>query len=239
MHTKKFYWIKLKTDFFSRAEIDFILSQEDGFKYIVLYLILCLNTANTNGELKTQFNDLIVPYDIDKIVRDTKYFDFDTVSVALDLYKKLGLVYVSEDDILKIANYEELVGSEVSSAKRVREHRQRKKALQCNNDVTLQCNTDVTQEIRDKSIEYRDIDNKILDINNSVYKCHLKKIKKDSFCFDCQKKNVCANETSSSFVKVYGCSFEDYMNGKEQEKNEIIVDDYDWLNEEKENDIDG
>ena len=96
MHTKKFYWIKLKTDFFSRAEIDFILSQEDGFKYIVLYLILCLNTANTNGELKTQINDLIVPYDIDKIVTYT------TRKPRVGEVNKVDYNFVSEKKFLKL-----------------------------------------------------------------------------------------------------------------------------------------
>ena len=29
-NTKKYYWIKLKTDFFNISEIDFLLSQENG-----------------------------------------------------------------------------------------------------------------------------------------------------------------------------------------------------------------
>ena len=68
--TKKFYWIKLKTDFFNRAEIDFLLSQPNGFQYIVLYLLLCVSTANTDGKLMMEMNELIVPYDVEKIVRD-------------------------------------------------------------------------------------------------------------------------------------------------------------------------
>lgn len=227
--TKRFYWIKLRTDFFSRAEIDFLLSQTNGFQYIVLYLLLCVNTANTDGELKVQMNELIVPYDIDKIVRDTKYFDFDTVAVALDLYKKLGLVYVADDNILRIANFNELVGSETSSAKRVREYRERKKLLHCNKDVT--------QENRDKSIENRDKENKILDYSTHTYECHLKKEEKDSFCLDCQKKNVCNKKTSDAFLKVYGYSFEEYVNSKKQNKEKIIIDDFDWLNDEREDDI--
>ena len=152
---KRYYWIKLKTDFFNQDTIDFLLSQKNGCQYIVLYQMLCLNTANNEGKLATNIGEMIVPYDVNKIVRDTKYFDFDTVTVALELFKKLGLVYKEEESILKITNFEEMVGSEVSSAKRVREHRERKKMLQCN--------TDVTQEIeKDKEIENRD---KILDIN--------------------------------------------------------------------------
>lgn len=145
---KKYYWIKLKTDFFNHETIDFLLSQENGCQYIVLYQMLCLNTANNNGEMATRIGEMIVPYDINKIVRDTKYFTFDTVAVALELFKKLGLIYQEEGEVLKISNFDDMVGSESSSAKRVREYRERQKALQCN--------TNVTQEYRDKRLEYRD-----------------------------------------------------------------------------------
>lgn len=167
---KRFYWIKLKTTFFDEEAIDFLMSQENGSKYIVLYQMLCLQTANNNGELSTKIGEMIMPYDVKKIVRDTKYFDFDTVTIALELFKRLGLVYEEENQVLHISNFSEMVGSETSSAKRVRDYRERQKAFQCNSDVTpdsLQCNSnvtieplqsniDVTQEYRDKSIEYRD-----------------------------------------------------------------------------------
>ena len=161
MEEKRFYWIKLKTDFFSRSDIDFILSQANGCEYVVLYQMLCLNTVNNDGRFETKIGEVIIPYDIDKIVRDTKYFDYDTVAIALELYKKLGLIYEEEDGVLKIADYENIVGSETSSAQRVREWRKRK-MLQCNKNVTEDVTSDVTQEYRDKSIEYRD---KILDSN--------------------------------------------------------------------------
>lgn len=151
---KRYYWIKLKTNFFNIDEIDFLLSQKNGCEYVVLYQMLCLNTANTNGTLESRIGEMIVPYNIDKIVRDTKYFDYDTVVVALELYKKLGLIYENNNKCLTISNFEDMVGSETSSAKRVREWRknQEQKLLQCNTDVT----SNVTQEYRDKSIEYRD-----------------------------------------------------------------------------------
>ena len=61
--------------------------------------------------------------------------------LALELYKKLGLIYLNENDRLMIANYDEMVGSETSSAKRVREWRAKqetqKKALQCNNNSII------------------------------------------------------------------------------------------------------
>ena len=70
--TKKYYWIKLNTNFFNKEQIDFLMSQKNGSEYVVLYQMLCLNTANNNGELTSKIGEMIVPYSIEKIVRDTK-----------------------------------------------------------------------------------------------------------------------------------------------------------------------
>lgn len=155
MNDKRFYWIKLKTDFFNLDEIDFLLSQKNGCEYIVLYQMLCLKTANNKGRLSTEIGEMIIPYDVDKIVRETKYFDYDTVVVALELFKKLGLIFTQEDGILRISAIDSMVGSESASAQRVRKHRENK-ALQCNTDVTsgaLPCNEEIELDIRDKSID--------------------------------------------------------------------------------------
>ncbi len=188
---KRYYWIKLKTDFFNQETIDFMLSQENGFQYVVLYQMLCLQAANNNGELSSKIGEVIIPYDANKITRDTKHFSYDTVLVALDLFKKLGLIYEEDNKILKISDFDEMVGSEVSSAKRVREFRERQKALQCN--------TNVTQEIeyRDKSI---DIDNKKEIDNNKLLSTKKKKDftpptleEVEQYCKD-RENNVDANK---------------------------------------------
>lgn len=166
METKKFYWIKLKTDFFNREDIDFMLSQPNGCQYVVLYQMLCLNTANTSGELINKIGEMIVPYNIEKIVRDTKHFDFDTVAVALELYKKLGLIYEQEDGNLKITDVERMIGSESASREAIKKREQRlKKKIE-----GTQKGTNCPTEYRDKSIEYRDkiIDN-IDDDNIKIY----------------------------------------------------------------------
>lgn len=170
MSNNRFYWIKLKTNFFNREDIDFLLSQKNGAEYVVLYQMLCLNTANNNGRLETKMGEIIIPYNADKIVRDCKYFDIDTVNVAMSLYKRLGLIYEEEQDgVLKIADYEDMVGSESKWAEKKRLYRENQKKLECfyNKDNVGDIKEDnVRQEYRDKSIEYRDID--IRDINNSV-----------------------------------------------------------------------
>ena len=162
---KRYYWIKLKTDFFNQETVDLLLSQPNGCQYVVLYQMLCLITANNNGEMASRVGEMIVPYNVEKIVRDTKYFDYDTVAVALDLFKKLGLIYLEEDGVLKISGIENMVGSETKWAERKRLYREQK-ALEVGQnedkkrtlsdkrkriDIEIDIEKDIEKEYREKS----------------------------------------------------------------------------------------
>lgn len=213
MSNNRFYWIKLKTNFFNREDIDFLLSQKNGAEYVVLYQMLCLNTANNNGRLETKMGEIIIPYNADKIVRDCKYFDIDTVNVAMSLYKRLGLIYEEEQDgVLKIADYEDMVGSESKWAEKKRLYRENQKKLECfyNKDNVGDIKEDnVRQEYRDKSIEYRDID--IRDINNSVSVSVSKAELLDFF----ERFEINSEDNQSTIIKYLndGMSFEVIKNG--------------------------
>ena len=164
MEDKRFFWIKLKTDFFQEdSPIDFLLSQANGSEYVVLYIKLCLMTANGSGKLQRKIGEMIIPYDVDKITRDMKYFSRDTVIVALELYKKLGLIYQELDGTLVIAHHSALVGSESASREAIKKRNQRqKKKIQNSlpdNGGDNERDTEGTNcpiEYRDKSIEIRD-----------------------------------------------------------------------------------
>lgn len=211
MSNNRFYWIKLKTNFFNREDIDFLLSQKNGAEYVVLYQMLCLNTANNNGRLETKMGEIIIPYNADKIVRDCKYFDIDTVNVAMSLYKRLGLIYEEEQDgVLKIADYEDMVGSESKWAEKKRLYRENQKKLECsyNKDNVGDIKEDnVRQEYRDKSIEYRDID--IRDINNSV------SVSKAELLDFFERFEINNEDNQSTIIKYLndGMSFEVIKNG--------------------------
>jgi hypothetical protein len=131
MDSKKYYWLKLKKDFYADdGAVDFLLSQPNGAEYVVLYQMLCLRTINTGGALGRQIGEVFVAWDVNKIVRDTKYFSFDTVAVAMELYKQLGLIYEQSDGVLRIAGLSEMVGAEsgTPAALRQKAYRERKKA---------------------------------------------------------------------------------------------------------------
>ncbi len=164
MAESRFYWIKLKLNMLTSKTVDFLMSQKGGANYVLLYQMLCLLTINSNGELADYVGEIIIPFDEAKIQRDTKYFNIDTIRVALELYKKLGLIYVQENGILKIADFENLIGSESSSAKRVREYRERQRIAA--NSQVLQCNETVTQNVT-QDIRVKSIDNILEDINSN------------------------------------------------------------------------
>lgn len=172
--TKRYYWIKLKTDFFNLAEIDFLLSQKDGFQYIVLYQMLCLQTANNNGELASRVGEMIIPYDPDKIARDTKYFSKDTVIVAMELFKKLNLIYTDDGICLKIAGFENMVGSETGWAKQKREQREKQKLLsgQCPPNSPQYIDKEIDEDI-DEDIEADGLNDRLKLINLKLNKISL------------------------------------------------------------------
>lgn len=158
---QRYYWIKLTDHFLTSDTVDFLLSQKNGANYVVLYQMLCLKSVNSNGLLARQIGEIIVPYDVEKIQRDCKHFDIDTVRVALELYKKLGLVYEQQDGILQITNFDRLIGSQTISAE--------KKQIQiANRQSGKQGGTKVEnfppdieiKRLRDKEIDIKDIEEK-------------------------------------------------------------------------------
>lgn len=159
--SKRYYWIKLKENFFDIETIDWLISQKNGCEYIVLYQKLCLLTANKGGELTMRIGEMLIPYDVNKIARDTK-FDIDTVIVAMELFKKIGLIYEQEDGIIKIPYVSEIVGSETAAAIKKRKQREKRKLLQGDN-----VGDNVRQEIeyRVKSKENRDLDTEAEVVN--------------------------------------------------------------------------
>lgn len=194
----RYYWLKLKVNFMTSETVDFLMSQDGGANYVVLYQMLCLKTINTGGRLSRQIGEVIIPFDDAKIQRDCKWFSIDTIRVALELYKRLGLIYEDVDGTLVISDHQSLIGSESPSAERMRRMRngEKQKAIlestspshcdaECDAGCDAGCDENVTTEIeyRDRDKEYRDRD-KGKDINN------------DGFIYDAaveERENVSVN----------------------------------------------
>lgn len=113
---KKYYWLKLKEDFFDDDAIGWIEEQPKGKEYALFYLKLCLKSLKTDGILIRIVGTMLVPYDMKKLSEITKT-DFDTVVVAMELLKNIGLVEILENGEIFLPGLQQMVGSESQWAK--------------------------------------------------------------------------------------------------------------------------
>ena len=169
---KRYYWMKLKESFMTSDTIDYFLGQPDGANYVVLYQMLCLKTINTDGRLSRQIGEVIIPFDIEKIRRDCKWFSADTIRIALNLYKAFGLIYEDVDGTLVLADHKNLVGSETDYAEKNRRLRAKgtaAPALPDGHNVSPDVSDDEAETVstdnrdkenRGKSLDTRDIENR-------------------------------------------------------------------------------
>ncbi len=107
----KFFWLQLKEDFFDDDAIQWLEEQKpNGRDYAYFYLKLCLKSLRTNGILIRNVGEILIPYDNKKLAELTK-IDFDTVTVAMELLKKIGLVKILENGEIYINQIEKLIGA--------------------------------------------------------------------------------------------------------------------------------
>ena len=155
---KKYWWIKLTCDFYRKPAIDFLRRQENGNTYVVIYLILCMETSNNNGILAQQIGEIIAPFTDHDVARLTNE-NIDVVRKAMELYVKLGLIYErNSDGYLQIRDVADMVGYTSDNAKRLKEWREKKKKtlLSMSNDISNDISNEMSNEMSNDTQEYRD-----------------------------------------------------------------------------------
>jgi len=133
--TKKYYWLKLKRDFFKRHDIKIIESMENGKDYVLFYLKLLLESVDHDGTLR--FSETI-PYN-DSMLATITDTNIDTVRSAVKIFSELGMMDRFDDGTLYMAQVENMLGSETSDAVRMRELREKKKQLFIAHGESEQC----------------------------------------------------------------------------------------------------
>lgn len=126
MSNKKYYWLKLKEDFFEDDTIAFIEEQENGKDYVIFYLKLVLKSLAREGHLIRYVGEMMMPYDVKALAKLTNT-DFDTVRSAMDLFVKIGLVTKLDTGEIYMNQIEEMIGTETNKAALMRELRARRK----------------------------------------------------------------------------------------------------------------
>lgn len=97
---------------------------------------------------------MVIPYDSDIIYRELNgRFKESTILAALMCLKQAGLIVESNSNgYMQISNYSDMVGSESSSAQRMRKLRE-KNASQCDKEVTQSDVTMLEQNVTSMSHE--------------------------------------------------------------------------------------
>lgn len=159
---KKYYWLKLKEDFFEQRVIKKLRKIAGGDTYTIIYLKLQLLAMKNYGKLI--FENVEEDFASEMALELDE--EVENVKVTLMYLEKNNLIETISRDEFLLPEVLEVTGSETASAIRVREHRERKKTLQCNNDVTS-CNEVVTDLKQKCSVEKEKEKEIITNINNN------------------------------------------------------------------------
>ena len=142
----KYYWLKLKQDFFNSVRIKKLRSLAGGDTFTIIYLKMLLASMCDGGVIYFQNVEENIAEEIALLIDEST----DNVSITINYLLKVGLAEVSENGLF-LPEVKDLTGSETASAERMR----RLRASQCDSDVTklLQV-SDVEKEIeKEKELE--------------------------------------------------------------------------------------
>ena len=136
---KRYYWLKLKADWFSDKRIKKLRSIAGGDTHTIIYLKMMLLSLKDEGKLYFEGVEDNFASEIALALDE----DAENVKLTLAFLQRHGLIEIGDDDEYQLTEVPTIIGSETASAMRVREHRERKKQA-AGNDRLLQCNTDET-----------------------------------------------------------------------------------------------
>ena len=122
---RKYYYLKLKENYFDDDSIVLLESTQDGVLYSNILLKLYLKSLKHGGRLQL---DEDIPYTAQMIATITRQ-QIGTVERALQIFLKLGLVEVLESGTFYMSNIELLIGQSSTEAERKRAARLQNKAL--------------------------------------------------------------------------------------------------------------
>lgn len=168
MADKKYYWLKLPADFFSKPSLMLLTSK--GADHINVYMRLLTMAINTDCRLMYTED---TPYTVEMLSMMLGY-QKDTMQEIIDNLIQFKLLEVLEDGSYYLVELPEMIGSESTSAERQRKSRQeRDKSVTGDNgerdsgvtscdkavtscDISVQChieNRDIEKENRDRDLK--------------------------------------------------------------------------------------
>lgn len=118
---KRYYWLKLKRDFFKRHDIQIIESMPNGKDYILFYLKLLCESVDHDGNLR--FSEQI-PYNEQMLATITNT-NIDIVRSAIKIFAELKMMDIMDDGTYYMSEVNKMLGSETYWAQKKREQKQK------------------------------------------------------------------------------------------------------------------
>lgn len=126
---KRYYWLRLKRDFFKRHDIQIIEAMPNGKDYILFYLKLLCESVDHEGNLR--FSEQI-PYN-EQMLSTITNTNVDIVRRAIEIFSQLGMIDVLDDGTYFMNEVQKMIGSESYWAEKKREQREREQLLLLDN----------------------------------------------------------------------------------------------------------
>lgn len=116
---KKYYYLKLKEDFFTSETITLLESMKDGIMYSNILLKLYLMSLKNNGKLLFRDN---IPYTTEMIATITRH-QVGSIERAIKIFLELDLIDKLPNNILYMADIELFIGKSSTEGERKRKAR--------------------------------------------------------------------------------------------------------------------
>lgn len=172
---KRYYWLRLKNDFFTDKRIKKLRKVAGGDTYTIIYLKMQLLSLQDDGNL--YFENLEETFEEEIALQIDE--DIEDVKITINFLLNSGLLEQKSTNVYELVETKNCIGSETESAIRTRKCRENKKIkfenvtnlLQCNTDV-INCNNDVIKCNTDKDIDIdidKDKKEKIIKKENNYF----------------------------------------------------------------------
>ncbi|EOA3530365.1 phage replisome organizer N-terminal domain-containing protein [Enterococcus hirae] len=155
---KRYYYLKLKENFFDSDEMVLLESMPDGYIYSNILLKLYLRSLKHEGKL--MFNDRI-PFNSTMLATITRH-SVGVVEKAVQIFRDLQLIDVLDNGAIYMSDIQSFIGKSSTEADRKREYRKKieeaKRNLITGGQVSDKCPDKTTPELEIELEKDIDID---------------------------------------------------------------------------------
>lgn len=148
MGNKRYYWLKLKDDFFWQPKIKKLRQIAGGDTYTVIYLKLQLLSLQDDGRLIYEGIESTVAEEMALKIDEEP----ENVQVVLNYLKQQGLIEEADENEFSLTETQKLIGSETDKAELMRQSRARKR------ESMQEISNNVTQQLPPVTNCYREIE---------------------------------------------------------------------------------